>query len=153
MKLITSGVTISAAIMTSAITAHRSKHFAGEALRMNAQQGYFLLQIAKPHHQGSLSFSFGHVCSIKACSFKADQLEDAKNRRQVSGGHPTDAAMLRALVHVSVRRNRFATSPGRCNFISITFAVKLLCERKQIWGLADLLRKGFLHPGDRVSRL
>jgi hypothetical protein len=57
------------------------------------------LQIAKSHHQGSFTFSFGHVCSMKACSFKADQLEDAKNRRQVSGDHPTDAAMLRALIH------------------------------------------------------
>src|SRR3954453_10530251 len=54
-------------------------------------------------------FSFGHVCSVKACSFKADQVEDAKNRRQVRGGHRTDAAMLCALIHaVSVSRNRSA---------------------------------------------
>jgi hypothetical protein len=67
------------------------------------------LQIAKRHHQGSFTFSFGHVCSIKACSFKADQIEDAKNRRQVSGYHPTDAAILWASIHiVSASRNRFS---------------------------------------------
>src|SRR6266404_9697331 len=88
--------------LASAITAQRSEHFAGEALRMNAQQRYSVLQIAKRHHQGSFTFSFGHICS-----FKADQVEDAKNRRQVSGGHPTDAVMLCTLIHaVSVSRNR-----------------------------------------------
>src|SRR6266550_6427487 len=52
--------------LASAITAQRSKHFAGEALRMNAQQRYSVLQIAKRHHQGSFMISFGQVCSIKA---------------------------------------------------------------------------------------
>src|SRR5712671_1912109 len=76
---------------------------------MNAQQRYSVLQIAKRHHQGSFTFSFGDVCSFKACSFKTDQVEDAKNRGQVSGDHPTDAAMLCALIHaVLVRRNRSA---------------------------------------------
>src|SRR5437879_5408057 len=76
---------------------------------MNAQQRYSVLQIAKRHHQGSFMFSFGQVCLIRACSFKADQVEDAKNRRQVSGDHPTDAAMLCALIHaVSEGRNRSA---------------------------------------------
>src|SRR5437660_12684088 len=83
------------------MTAQGSKHFAGEALRMNAQQRYCVLQIAKRHQQGSFRFSFVYVCS-----FKADQVEDAKNRRQVSGDHPTDAAMLCALIlAVSLCRN------------------------------------------------
>jgi hypothetical protein len=52
------------------------------------------------HHQGSFTFSFGHVFS-----FKADQVEDTKNRRHMSGDHPADAANLCALVHgVSVIR-------------------------------------------------
>ena len=71
---------------------------------MNAQQRYLVLQIAKRHHQGSFTFSFGPVCS-----FKSDQFEDAKNRGQASGDHPTDAATLFALIHaVSEGRNRSA---------------------------------------------
>src|SRR4029077_9700409 len=74
---------------------------------MNAQQRYFVLQIAKRHHQGSFTFSLCLVCLFKACSFKADQVEDAKNCRQVRGDHPTDAAIWCALIHaVSVSRNR-----------------------------------------------
>jgi len=86
------------------------------------------LQIAKRHHQGSFKLSFNRVCS-----FKADQVEYAKNRGQVSGHHPTDAAMSCALIHVaSVSRNRYSHLFSRCNFISIAFAAKLLCVRKQM---------------------
>jgi hypothetical protein len=80
---------------------------------MNAQQRYSVLQIAKRHHQGRFMFSFDLVHSIQACSFKADEIEDAKNRRQVSGGHPTDAGMLCALVHA------FSTGRNRSSHLSV----------------------------------
>src|SRR5229473_7161537 len=140
--------------LASAITAQRSQHFAGEALRMNAQQRYSVLQIAKRHHQGSFMFSFGQVCSIRACSFKADQVEDAKNRRQVSGDHPTDAAMLCALIHaVSVSRNR--SSHLSVGAISSPSPFQPNCSASVSKYITWLIssEEGFLLPGDRVSCL
>jgi len=98
------------------------------------------LQIAERHRQGSFPLLIGRACSFKACSFKADQVEDTKNRRQVSGGHPTDAAMLCALilVHtVSVSRHRSSTFLSQCNFISISNAAKLFDENmEKLFGCA-----------------
>src|SRR5439155_22532096 len=104
----------------------------------------------------TFTLSFSHVCSIKACSFKADQLEDAKNRRQQSGDHPTDIAMLCTLIlihAVSVSRNR--SSHLSVGAISSPSPLQPNCSASVSKYITWLIssEEGSQLPGDRVSRL
>ena len=86
--------------------------------------------------------------------FKADQVEDAKNCRQVSGDHPKDAAMLRALIHtVSVSRNDSSHLSLRAISFPSPLQPQCTTSASKMYNLADRLRRGFLFPGDTASRL